>query len=265
MKHGRSRPRAKQLGAGTAAPPRASSTGPRPAAGETATAPSLDPRPRPRRARRASDSGDTSTSDEPTLMLSDRASGSPPPRRASRPGTVGKNAGSTTARGAAPGRDQAGDERHGAVHGRGSGQAREQAAEQLHPAGLLDERHERAHAGHHQDGPPGDGTQGLRLVGGAEYEEARGGGERREAHGQAEDHRAQRPRRRSPRTTAAAARRAARRRASRRAPPSVVALRRQSQHGVGRTRHQQVSQGVRGEDLALVAAEAGLAPCASSR
>src|SRR5688572_10346242 len=42
------------------------------------------------------DNGDTSTMAAPTLMLSATASGSPPPTFSTRPGTVGRNAGSTT-------------------------------------------------------------------------------------------------------------------------------------------------------------------------
>src|SRR3954447_1856766 len=42
------------------------------------------------------DSGDTSTSAEPTLMLRATASGSPPPTFWTRPGTAGRKVGSTT-------------------------------------------------------------------------------------------------------------------------------------------------------------------------
>src|SRR5688572_5383195 len=42
------------------------------------------------------DRGETSTIDDPTLMLSATAIGSPPPTCATTAGTVGRNAGSTT-------------------------------------------------------------------------------------------------------------------------------------------------------------------------
>src|SRR5438874_7734398 len=42
------------------------------------------------------DSGDTSTRDDPTLMLRATASGSPPPTLWTSPDTVGRNAGNTT-------------------------------------------------------------------------------------------------------------------------------------------------------------------------
>ncbi len=42
------------------------------------------------------ESGDTSTRWPPTLIADAIATGSPPPSRSIRPGTVGRNAGSTT-------------------------------------------------------------------------------------------------------------------------------------------------------------------------
>jgi hypothetical protein len=42
------------------------------------------------------DKGETSTTDAPTFRLSATASGSPPPTLDTRPGTMGKNVGSTT-------------------------------------------------------------------------------------------------------------------------------------------------------------------------
>ena len=42
------------------------------------------------------DSGETSTSEDPTLILSATARGSPPPTCCTSPGAVGRNVGSTT-------------------------------------------------------------------------------------------------------------------------------------------------------------------------
>ena len=149
---------------GTVWPPRCSSTGPRMSNCRNSTrASAMSATAATHRAPNV-DSGDTSTSDPPTLMLSATASRSPPPTFATSPNR-GQERRQHHARGAAPARDQPGHERHHSIHTPRRREAREQRREQIHPASLLEYRDENSDAAYHHDDAPRHALQRRRLVG----------------------------------------------------------------------------------------------------